>query len=134
MQVYQFDMFATIAEVRVKIYEAAPSAERRISAKTAIETLGRYGQVFPITKARALLWQALYLYLEGQQEKAKKLWQESLALATKLELPYDIALANYELGRHGNAENLRYAVEQFECIGADYDARMARDALQKNLW
>jgi eukaryotic-like serine/threonine-protein kinase len=133
MQVYQFDMFATIAEVRVKIYEAAPTEQRRLAARIAVETLGRYGKVFPISKPRALLWRGLLLYQEGQQNKAKKLWEESLALACKLELPYDIALAHYELGRHGSKEHLSQAAEEFECIGASYDVKMAREAFNKEI-
>lgn len=129
MQVYQFDMFATIAEVRVKIYESAPNENRRKLAKQAVETLGRYGQIFPITKPRALLWKGLFLYLEGQQEKAKKLWQESLSIATTLQLPYDIALAHFELGRHGSTVHLQKAVEGFDCIGAKYDAEIAQKFL-----
>ena len=82
---------------------------------------GAARRIYPIAKPRAWLWQGLYDWLDGKPGRARRAWQKSLAMAQKLAMPYDEALAYYEVGRHATGTeqetNLTYANEIFGRLG-----------------
>jgi class 3 adenylate cyclase len=109
----------------------SPSAKR---ARQACAALKRWARIFPLGQPRAMLAQGLCAWLEGQSSAARKAWQRGLALAEGLTLPYVIAQAHYELGRHADGEarltHLTAACDGFERLGASYAMRLAQQALQ----
>ena len=116
--------------------QAAPESDAlRRSARRAIKALNKFAKVFPLAQPRALLWRGLSLWLDGKPDKARMLWEESLAEAERLALPYDQGLAHFEIGRRltpddpARAQHLNRAVERFAQIGAEFDRLRAQAAL-----
>jgi tetratricopeptide (TPR) repeat protein len=82
--------------------------------------------------AQPLLWRlrGWEAWLSGNPPQARRLWRKSLAEAERLQISYEAALAHYEIGRGGTAEerrtHLSRAIEIFERLGAVYDLQRAR--------
>lgn len=100
----------------------------KVLAGQACRALRKFARTYPIAKARALLWQGLYDWLNGKPRSAQKNWQKSLAAAQKMSMPYDEALVYGEMGRHAAGSerdlNLAHANEIFGRLGVALDADM----------
>lgn len=128
---YLLEGYAGIAETWLTLWEAAadaPYAERETvarAARQAVVALSRYARVFPIGQPRALLWQGRTDWLRGKQWWAERAWHRSYTLARALGMPYEQALAHYELGRHAEGstriDHLARARELFIQLGAAAD-------------
>ncbi len=140
---YSFPGFAGLAEVYVALWEDsadAPWAERKALQKLAHQTckvVHKFARVFPAGKPYAALWQGLYDWQAGKRSKANQQWQKCITDAEKLSMPYEQALAYYELGRHhlpqsfARKTNLTRAQEIFSGLGAAYDVERARRELER---
>lgn len=101
-------------------------------ANRAVRSLGKYSRVFPIGKPRFSLYQGRYAWLMNNPRRARQKWQESLALATSLEMPYEQGLAHYEIARGaaagdaGRQQHRERAIEIFSHVGAAFDLERAR--------
>ncbi|MBE7552310.1 MAG: AAA family ATPase [Anaerolineales bacterium] len=97
------------------------------NAWQACQALRQYARAFPSGRPRAWLWQGLYEWLSGRPGKAYAAWRKSLAAAERLAMPYEQALALYEMGRHLPAADsnrrtpLVRAAEIFRQLNAKYD-------------
>jgi hypothetical protein len=104
-----------------KTQKTKAAAEFKALARQACRSMHRLARVFPIGQTEAWLWQGAYDWLDGQPGRARRAWQKSLAAAQKLAMPYDEALAYYEIGRHATGaeqeSNLTRAKEIFERLG-----------------
>jgi class 3 adenylate cyclase/tetratricopeptide (TPR) repeat protein len=117
---------AGIAEVCLRVWEmeTTPSRELRQAAADAVKGVGKHARVFPIGKPAYRLYKGWFLSLEGKASKAQELWQQSLKAAELLAMPFYVALAHYQIGRHLPAQDparqahLRSARETFERIGS----------------
>src|SRR5262245_30533576 len=76
-----------------------PSSLSKLAAK-ACKILSRFVRIFPIGKPRFWLSQGRYYWLGGKPSQARQAWQKGLTIATQLAMPYEQALAHYEIGRH----------------------------------
>lgn len=100
----------------------APDLTQR--AAKAVKALQRFARTFPIGKPDALLYAGWRSHLAGRTRLAKRAWQQGLQAAREMELVYDEARLNYEIGRRqlrtapsGNTLLAR-AQEQFEALAA----------------
>jgi hypothetical protein len=82
----------------------------------------------PVAAPRAFLWRGIAaLRLDGKRDRAARLFRESLAIARRLDMPYDEAMALAALGEHTaktTDEAQRYIADAaliFRRIGAFYD-------------
>lgn len=104
-------------------------------AGRACKALHRYAWSYPIGRPQTWLWRGLYHWLNGQPGRAQTTWQRALAEAQRLHMPYDQALAHYEIGRHlaagdpNRQPHLSRAVAIFAGLEAGYDLARARTAL-----
>jgi hypothetical protein len=57
-----------------------------------------YTRRFIIGKPRYNLYLGRWLWLTGKQEQGIKSWEKGIKASGRLEMPYDIALLQYELG------------------------------------
>ncbi|MBI3797077.1 MAG: tetratricopeptide repeat protein, partial [Deltaproteobacteria bacterium] len=98
---HTFSGYAGPAEVYLTLWEAQyPLPSLANFAAKACKILNRFARIFPIGKPRFWLSQGRYYWLSGKPSQARKAWQKGLALATQLAMPYEQALAHYEIGRH----------------------------------
>jgi len=129
-----FEGCASVAEVYLALWEAShgqPPAERTVlaqRARHACQDLHRYAHVFPIGQPRAWLWQGLYEWLAGKPGKARKAWQQSLAAAERLAMPYEQGLAHYEIGRHARIPERQH---HLACASAIFAQSGAADELAR---
>jgi hypothetical protein len=114
-------------------------------AQEWIDRLDQFGNIYPVAKPRALLLHGQFDLLlgSGASTKRKRLalaaFRKSLSTARALSMPYDEALAMYELGKHADLthhpqarqKNLHQAQELFEACGARYDVQRCRVQLTR---
>lgn len=85
-------------------WERAPqglAARPARQAREAVARLARLAQMFPLARPAALRCEGQVHWLSGHPRRARALWAQSTADAQALGMPYDEALAWWELARHG---------------------------------
>jgi predicted ATPase/DNA-binding SARP family transcriptional activator len=102
---YALEAHAGIPEVCLALLEqdgggAAGTAELRATAAAALRRLRRYARTFPMARPRALLCVGWARWLDGRQAAARRAWARAAAEAERLRMPYELARAHHELGRH----------------------------------
>ncbi len=128
---YSLQALAGVAEVYLALWEGgyygASTAQAQIqaSAEQACAALHHLAGVFPIAAPQAWLWQGVYDWLAARPARAEESWQQSLAAAARLGMPYEQGLALYEIGRHRSGldrlQQLMQAADLFTRLGAAYD-------------
>ncbi|MEZ4677398.1 MAG: hypothetical protein R2932_24590 [Caldilineaceae bacterium] len=73
------------------------SKQLQTRAHTAYKALDKYAHVFPIGQPSAILLQGTYAWLNGRQADAFAAWEECIAVATTLEMPYEMGCAHRQL-------------------------------------
>ena len=133
-----FGGYFNSAEAILDLAEAeAGAAQRAVLLALSGEAgaaLARFAQSFPIGRPRALLWQGLDSYLRGDPAAANRAWQRALAAAEKLNMSYEIARAEFEIGRHATgtqrAARLARARSLFENCGAQWEESRLRQLVE----
>jgi class 3 adenylate cyclase/tetratricopeptide (TPR) repeat protein len=134
------EVFSDMAEVYLSTWEMAAAADTVITAPEAqplaresISALEQLASAFSICYSRTHLWQGLYYWLDDKPKQARQSWEKSLAVAHRLEMPFDAALADYEIGRHAQGSerhaHLIRALEGFESLGASFHVAQVRSML-----
>jgi predicted ATPase/DNA-binding SARP family transcriptional activator len=126
---YALEAHAGIPEVCLALLErdgASPGgagdpgpAELRATATAGVRRLRRYARTFPMARPRALIclgWQA---WLDGHPCAALRAWAQAVREAERRQMPYELARAHHELGRH-------LAPGQRSPIGLDRDGHLAQ--------
>lgn len=114
---------AGLATVWLWLWEMQVEGAQKESKK-ACNRLASHARTFPIAQPAALRCRGLLRWLEGKQSEAQRDWNQSLALARKLAVPYDEALVRWEMGRHlmeqvpTKFEHLREAQALLQRLGA----------------
>ncbi len=105
--------------------EAGGSAgDIRPRADDAIRRLKGFADVFPIGQPRYHLLAGRRAWLLGDRRAAQRHWRKSLDESARLSMPYEQALAHYEMGRHledGDPDRSRHldaAREAVTSVGA----------------
>jgi class 3 adenylate cyclase len=138
--------YAALAELYLAMWESLRTAGHpprlkpralKTAARRACQSLRGYARVFPVGQARALLWQGMFDWLSGRPYLARQQWHKAIAAASALAMPYDEALAHYQLGRHlpiddpARLDQLTLACRMFGQLGAGYDLSLAQIALAR---
>ena len=109
-------------------------AQYAAAAKRACRALRFYVWSFPVGQSRIWLTLGLAYWLSGKEKKAHRAWRKSLSLAESMAMPYEQALAHYEIGRHLPAHDparqvyLKQAATLFSQVGANYDLELLKKA------
>ena len=102
---YLLEGYAGVAEVYLDQWEAGDrSLPTRRAARKACSALRTFARVFPIGEPRAQLWTGRLQYLSGRPDRAQRAWRASLSAAQRLGMPFEVALAHFELGRGANGQ------------------------------
>jgi hypothetical protein len=80
--------------------EEPDPAELRATAAAAVRRLRGYARTFPMARPRALICLGWYAWLDGRAGSARRAWARAVGAAERLQMPYELARAHYELGRH----------------------------------
>jgi len=138
-----FDFYTGVAEVYLAMWEEAigsasdaQAKELKSKAHQACQALRKYASTFSIGQPRAWLYRGICHWLQGQRWRARRAWRKSLQYADKLDMPYEKALAHYEIGRllplddAKRQEHLTQAIDLFARLDAAYDLARAQEALR----
>ncbi|GEM_PF-2983683 len=79
--------------------EPAAAAEYRVQSVAACRDLALYARLFPIGRPRSAIFRGRVAWLDRDPVKARKLASQGLAEAEGLGVPFDEALARYDLAR-----------------------------------
>jgi len=131
--------YSGVAEVYLRLWEMQVAdadivnqseSELRRSAKRSLKTLGSFSRVFKAGMPYKLLWAGVYDWLAGSQGKAFNSWRDGLAIAERLEMPYEQGLLHYEIarrlepGKSERADHIQAAQGIFSRLGTS--ASLAR--------
>jgi tetratricopeptide (TPR) repeat protein len=124
------------AEVLIDRWAAAPAdrAKRR-QARHAITGLRRFARFNHAARPRVALFDGQVHGIDGDLAKARRSWERARAIAIRLDMPYEAALADIELAAShppGSAERIAaagQALTNLDPNGASYDAARARALL-----
>jgi tetratricopeptide (TPR) repeat protein len=138
--------YSAVAEVCLALWERDDLPDDKTTenvkdavAKVAmrgIKALHKFAGTFPIGKARAWLWEGMFEWMLEKPRQAEDAWKKSLQLAQDMAMPYDEALAHYQIGRHlepndpQRREHLKRAAEIFGRLGAAGDLEMTQAFLE----
>ena len=133
---WEVDFSAYLPEICFAIWEKdGPSAEIMRDAALAVSLARRFARMFPIGVPGALRARAKLAWLKGNSGTARRLWRSSLRVASRLDMPYDIACAEHALGVHSGSSTterrawLENACKTFEKLGAKQPLERARAKL-----
>jgi hypothetical protein len=70
------------------------------TATRGLRLLRRYARSFPMARPRALTWQGWCQWLESRHRIALRAWAQAVQESERLAMPWELARAHYELGRH----------------------------------
>lgn len=144
--------YAAAAEVYLRLWEikqqtrphSGPgkrSAEAELTelgraARAACQALAGFARIFPLGRPRRFLYHGCLLWLAGHRRQAQAAWRKALAEATRLRMPYDRALALYQIGIHLDPADpqrmvsLQQAEQYFAQAGITYELDLVRQAMQ----
>jgi hypothetical protein len=101
---YALEAHAGIPEVCLALLEAGGgvpgAAELRATAAAGVRRLRRYARTFPMARPRALICLGWSHWLDGREANARRSWARAVREAERLRMPYELARAHDELGRH----------------------------------
>jgi class 3 adenylate cyclase/tetratricopeptide (TPR) repeat protein len=136
---YLLEGYAGVAEVYLEQWEAGDrSSATRQAAQRACSALRRYARSFPVGEPRARLLSGRLLYLSGRPRRARAAWRASLSAAERLGMPFEAALAHYELGRHATNEvqrrqHLERAQTLLHELGITHDSVLRNPSARQRL-
>jgi class 3 adenylate cyclase/tetratricopeptide (TPR) repeat protein len=140
---YYSDSYASLPFVALSLWEAAMMGSFKVTAdsdgkelaRNALKIFRGFAWSYSFARSRASLYQGTYDWLSGKYRQAQKNWEKSLALAEDLEMPYEQALAHYEIGRHlndgdpGRKQHLEQAADIFSQLDAAWNLKRVREAM-----
>jgi tetratricopeptide (TPR) repeat protein len=140
LQLVSFGVFGgyfNIAETILRLIEDESDSPRRtellnLSAQMG-KALERFTKPFPIGRPRAAVWLGLDAWLRGNPALAARLWQKGLAQAGRLGMPYEIALAEYEIGRHATGLHRQARLTRARSLFAECGAQWERKKIDEDL-
>jgi hypothetical protein len=108
---YTLEGHAGIPEVCLALLEqdeppGADPAELRAAAVAGLRRLRRYARSFPMARPRALACLGWSHWLQGRQGAARRAWGRAIREAERLAMPWELAHAHHQLGRHLVADEL----------------------------
>jgi hypothetical protein len=138
---YTLEAHAGIPEVCLALLEqggpnGVDAAELRATAAAGLRRLRRYARTFPMARPRALACLGWSHWLHGRHGPAHRAWTRAIREAERLAMPWELANAHHQLGRHlaagersplglGPTEHLARARSIFEALGTSAKARSA---------
>jgi tetratricopeptide (TPR) repeat protein len=123
---YALEAHAGIPEVCLALLEreggggpGVDPAELRATAAAGVRRLRRYARTFPMARPRALICLGWSRWLDGRPAAARRAWARAVREAERLRMPYELARAHDELGRH-------LAEGERSPLGLDRDGHLER--------
>jgi class 3 adenylate cyclase/tetratricopeptide (TPR) repeat protein len=138
---YVLQGYVGLLEVYTGLWEAGrgqPETVREMSGRAwpLCQALRKFAAMHLTGSPQAWLWYGRCSWLTGKTGRARRAWRRAVAAALRLGMPYDQALARYEMGRcaapgdPARREHLSQARETFVRLGAAHDLPRTEEALK----
>ncbi len=102
--------YAGPAEAYLTLWEDGQAgADVQRQAADALGRLRRYAKVFPVGRPRSALLEGRHDWLRNRRDAAMRSWDKAIQLAERLSMPYEQALAHYEMARHLEPTDVAHA-------------------------
>jgi tetratricopeptide (TPR) repeat protein len=147
---YTLEAHAVVPEICLDLLEAhgaQPGAtagidpvELRSTADAGRRRLDGYARTFPMARPRALVCSGRAAWLDDRTRAARRAWSQAVQEAWQLRMPYELARAHDELGRHlaggrrshlglDAAGHLEQALAGYMAAGCPADAERVKSLL-----
>lgn len=130
---YAQEGYTGVVEAYLTLLENPQGVQRDDMQQKATEALKKlrvFGRVFPASRAHLQRIEGWYAWLNGQQAKAQKHWQQAIAEAEQFGKVYEQGLAYYDLGRFlGNRDHLQAAAAIFQGMDSRFYLEQVQAAL-----
>ncbi|MGC5324667.1 adenylate/guanylate cyclase domain-containing protein [Brevibacillus sp. SYSU BS000544] len=99
---YSFDSYAAVVEVFLSLWEKGKLADEELknNIQKSLDCLRAFAKIFTIAKPRLHYYLGQYHWLTGNQKQAQKEWNQSLKLAQKMEMPYEVEKVRKKASDH----------------------------------
>jgi hypothetical protein len=67
--------------------------------KTTLSTFRIFALMYPTARPMSLIWHGAYARLDGRKRRARRYFARSLDCATRLDMPFALAIAHREIAR-----------------------------------
>jgi predicted ATPase/DNA-binding SARP family transcriptional activator len=112
-------------------------AALRATAAAGVRRLRRYARTFPMARPRSLICLGWWAWSDGRTRAARRAWARAVREGERLQMPYELARAHHELGRHlapgersplglDRAEHLERAMTGYRTAGCGADLARVR--------
>lgn len=126
--VSMFDGYANTVECCLELWAQGDESWAK-PTRAALKKLRGLARPFPVARPRAALLTGRVLLINGNPRRAMRRWRRALDLGTRLDMPYEIARAQAEMGlllrmrgkEHGATALLDEARSTFAHLGAQFD-------------
>jgi len=129
--IYVFNKQAHVYVLSVEQNTGSARIEWMKKAKTGCKRALKISKKFPTIHTEALRHQGTYQWLVGKPTSAQKWWEQSLNVAEKIGMRFELGLTHLEMGRRlKEGGHLEQAEKIFIEIGAEFDLAETRMLLQ----
>jgi tetratricopeptide (TPR) repeat protein len=116
-EVHNAFLHYNLAEVTVGLWQLAREqggdvTQAENAMREALGSLKQFGQAFPLARPRTDVWVGMVAWLDGQPQRAIRLWEQALDGARRLGLPYEEILAQVCLARYHHEALARAAAAE----------------------
>jgi hypothetical protein len=133
---------SAVAEVLLTLAERAasdlgPEDALMRQVASAIRMFRTFAKHLPFARAAALTWRGTFAWIGGRRALAMRCWRRAVVAGTVQRMPYDLARAHLELGRHldpgspARSAHLHEALATFDRLGCTVESMCARSALER---
>jgi len=132
---YTIEGYSGAAEAYLALWENASKSragELRRAAWKSVADLRKMARVFPVGRPRALLCLGTAHWLASRPIRARRAWRKGLQVAEAMGMPFEHALALYEIARHLESHDptrSRYLMQScsiFDKLGSMRDSSRSR--------
>jgi hypothetical protein len=104
-------------------------------AGRVIAAFRRFARIIPLARPRLQLWSGVMDWQLTRRRRARRAWAQAVGEATRIGLPFDLALARFWIGRSTGGEEgaslLREALQALDRMPAAWHAAQARQWLER---
>ncbi|MGH7895810.1 MAG: hypothetical protein ACREQL_14150, partial [Candidatus Binatia bacterium] len=131
---------SAVAEVLLTLAESASLGPEwhdvlMRQARLAIRIFRGFAKHLPFARAAALSWRGTFAWVRGRRPLAMRCWRRAIDAGAAQRMPYDLARAHLELGRHLDPQSpariahLREALATFDRLGCTTESASVRGQL-----
>jgi tetratricopeptide (TPR) repeat protein len=126
--------YSNAAEALCHVRALAAAPEDAVLAKRLLAAFRRFARIIQLARPRLQLWTGVVEWQDGRPRRAARAWNQALAGAERIGLPFDLALMHFWIGRCVSGEERAYhlaaAIPALDAMQATWHAALARRLIE----